>query len=185
MAAQDLPLLKRIEFLQALTDQQFQTLAEQLQTETFKRDAVVCRQGEPGSTLYIVKSGRLCVEAQSENGKKIPLAELQAGDFFGEFSLVTGDPRSATVTALEDSVLLSIGKPEMQALIDANPKLSGYISDVLAFRQYDLYRRMMFAGAVATPAVAESKPAAPSEPHSEVREAKKDLHKRITSYFSR
>jgi len=60
---------------------------------------IIVTEGEPGSSLFLVVSGEVKVFTRGERGEHIPLAELGAGDFFGEVSLLTGRPRTATITA--------------------------------------------------------------------------------------
>ena len=66
------------------------------------------------------------------------LRQMTAGEFFGEFSLLTGEPRSATVVAMEDTEVLTMNKEDMRAMLDANSELAEHISEVLALRQQQL-----------------------------------------------
>ena len=65
-AAEHLQLLHEIEFLKVLTIEQRQELSRRLATQIFARGETICRQGEPGNTFYIIKSGQ--VEVTSQNG---------------------------------------------------------------------------------------------------------------------
>ncbi len=79
---------------------------------TYPAGAIVVRQGDPGDSLCIIADGR--VEVQRD-GRSV--AQLQAGDFFGEISLVDGEPRSATVVALDDVVLLTLSSSDFESLL--------------------------------------------------------------------
>jgi CRP-like cAMP-binding protein len=68
-------------------------------------------------------AGRLEVTVADVGGPPAVLATLTAGDFFGEMSLMTGEPRSATVTALEESRLLEVAKPVFAGLLQDRPSL--------------------------------------------------------------
>jgi len=93
------------------------------------------RQGELGEQFYIIKSGRVEVTAHNEHGQSTVVRTMGPGDFFGEISLLTGEPRSATVTALEDAEMLVINKEDMRCMLEQNHELAAYVSDVLARRQ--------------------------------------------------
>ena len=67
----------------------------------------VIRRGEPGSAFFVVLSGSVEVRLVGEGGKALPLRQLGAGTFFGEMSILTGDPVSADVIAIEPATLLS------------------------------------------------------------------------------
>lgn len=85
--------------------------------------AVIVRQGEPGDCMYVVQGGR--VEVLLEHaGRETVLAELGAGEFFGEMSLFTGAPRSATVRAKGRARVLTIDKRMFLKRIHTDPSLA-------------------------------------------------------------
>lgn len=90
-------------------------------------------QGDPGDALYILVSGRLRVELQTESGPRI-VGEVVPGETVGEMAMLTDDPRSATVVALRDSVLQECGREDFQALTEAYPGLSMHLSGILVER---------------------------------------------------
>lgn len=137
-AAEHLQLLHEIEFLKVLTDEQRQELARRLATQIFARGETICHQGEPGNTFYIVKSGQVEVSTRNGASRANVLRQMTAGEFFGEISLLTGEPRSATIVALEDTEVLTMNKEDMRAMLAANSQLAEHISEVLAFRQEQL-----------------------------------------------
>jgi small-conductance mechanosensitive channel len=130
-----LSLLRKIGFLQILSDAQRRELAQRLETSLFTARETICRQGELGEQFYIIKSGRVEVTAHNEHGQSTVVRTMGPGDFFGEISLLTGEPRSATVTALEDAEMLVINKEDMRCMLEQNRELAAYVSDVLARRQ--------------------------------------------------
>jgi len=89
--------------------------------------ALVVKQGEPPRCFYVVVSGRLQVFRETAEGIRTHLTELGPGDYFGEVALVTGQPRTASVAALEDAVLLEIDKAEFDHVLDHNPQLARHI----------------------------------------------------------
>ncbi len=77
---------------------------------------VVVRQGDPGDYYYLVESG-LCRVSRRVGGVDMPLAELKAGDAFGEEALVADEPRNASVSMPRGGVLLRLGKADFIALL--------------------------------------------------------------------
>ena len=134
----DARILKDIEFLQVLTDEQLRTLAERLETQVFARGEIICRQGEPGETFYIIKNGQIEVAAHDGQGGMTFKRTIGPGDFFGEISLMTGEPRNATVTAVEETAVLTIGKEDVRHLLEENSQLADHISHVLVLRLQQL-----------------------------------------------
>lgn len=82
-------------------------LAALLKTESYKAGDVVIREGDEGDKFFIVESGELVV-THSRAGRTAELSRRKAGDYFGEIALLEKRPRTATVTALTDVVLLSL-----------------------------------------------------------------------------
>ncbi|MGA8297531.1 MAG: peptidase domain-containing ABC transporter [Acidimicrobiales bacterium] len=94
---------------------------------------VVVRQGEPGGAMYFVEEGRLEVSVESGTKPRVS-GFLRTGDIFGERSLVTGDPRSATVRALTDVRLLKLAKKDFADLSERFEGFSKRVEELVALR---------------------------------------------------
>lgn len=92
------------------------TLLERFQRSAFKRGDVVIHQGAPGDYYYLIEQGR-CVVTREVAGSTVELAELKAGDAFGEEALVSDSPRNASVTMRTDGVLLMLSKADFNELL--------------------------------------------------------------------
>ena len=107
-------LIERVSFFQGLTHKELQTLLESAEKCTFEAGETIVRQGSSGAFLYVIVEGRVSVlkAAPEGSGKHAPreLAQLAAGDCFGEMSLVDRDSRSASVIALTPCVLIRINE---------------------------------------------------------------------------
>ena len=91
-------------------------------------------EGEPGLGLYLITRGRAVVQlGTGERARQV--AELGAGQFFGEMSLMTGAARSATVVSATDLECYRIDKDVFQTLILARPEIADQIAEVLAARR--------------------------------------------------
>lgn len=132
---QGFKLLKRIDFLSEFSDQDIKYLASRLKVVTFTVGEPIIKQGEPGRSFYIVREGRVEIQARNAEGVTFFTKQLGPGEFFGEISLLTGEPRTATVVALEESELLRLDKDAFRKIMEENPKADELISLVLARRQ--------------------------------------------------
>ncbi|MCC7261652.1 MAG: cyclic nucleotide-binding domain-containing protein [Candidatus Latescibacteria bacterium] len=92
-----------------LEDREVRRLVDLSRQLNFNPGDIIVAQGSAGDSLYLLHSGELEVSAMGEKGRIVPLATLdEPGAFFGEVSLVDHGPRSATVRALTDAVVLRI-----------------------------------------------------------------------------
>jgi CRP-like cAMP-binding protein len=78
---------------------------------------VIIRQGDPGDYYYLIKSGRFAVTRKMADGRVQPVAELTAGQAFGEEALISKLPRNATVIALEAGTLMRLSAEDFEALL--------------------------------------------------------------------
>jgi protein phosphatase len=90
---------------------------------------VLMRQGETGADMMVLVRGGVSVE---RDGQRINT--LGPGDFFGEIALVDGGPRTATVSAVEDSTLLVITHRDFHSMMDEFPEVAGQVMNALANR---------------------------------------------------
>ncbi len=102
------------------------------QEVTVPRGARIVNQGESPEFFYVVQSGKVRVFRETQDGIRTELTELGAGSYFGEVALVTGQPRTASVEAAEESTLIKVSKEEFDRLLDQNPRLARHIIQQLA-----------------------------------------------------
>jgi rhodanese-related sulfurtransferase len=92
----------------------------------------VFTQGETPEYFYVIQSGRLRVFRETAEGIRTDLTVLGPGGYFGEMALVTGQPRSASVEAMEESELIQVSKAEFDWVLDHNPWLARHIIQQLS-----------------------------------------------------
>jgi len=92
----------------------------------------VVSQGESPEFFYVIQSGRVQIFRETEDRIRTQLTELGSGTYFGEVALVTGQPRTASVETIEESVLIKVSKEEFDHLLDNNPQLARHIINQLA-----------------------------------------------------
>jgi putative peptide zinc metalloprotease protein len=93
-------------------------LAFRFQNIRYDAGDVIIRQGDPGDAFYILRRGRVSVLVARSDASTYQVSILVPGDCFGEQSIMTGDPRSATVVALEPVDVLRLSRPEFEIVLD-------------------------------------------------------------------
>ena len=124
-------LLEDVDLLASFSSQERAKLAKSARERRFGSGEEIISAGEEGHTFYLVASGRVSVRMR--NG--VEVAKLSRGQYFGEMSLLTGEPRTATVVADEDSVLLEFGRECFVEHFANNPHLTESLSKLLASRR--------------------------------------------------
>ncbi|MGY4511353.1 Crp/Fnr family transcriptional regulator [Bradyrhizobium sp. USDA 3650] len=107
-------------FFGGIPDQSLDLLMSMLVECRFDPGATVVTEGEPGRSLFIVKSGRLAVSKRANAGTVIPISVLEPGDFFGEMTLIEMQNRSATVVAESPTVLYELTAQKLYACYKAD-----------------------------------------------------------------
>lgn len=97
---------------------------------------------EPGNEFYLIQSGAVRV-VKVINGVEKTLDVLKAGEFFGEMAILENAPRSASIIAHEDSVLLEFNKSNFEMLMKGQPQLAFNLLKILSKRIFDQRRRFM------------------------------------------
>ncbi len=91
--------------------------------EDYPAGTTMFRQGEPGDWVYVIQSGQVEIRREFQ-GQDCLLAVLGGGDFFGEMAVLAGEPREATVKAVEPLEALRIPADEFQAFLAGNPQIA-------------------------------------------------------------
>jgi CRP-like cAMP-binding protein len=131
----------------------------------------VIAQGEPGSALYAIAGGTARVAVRTDGAAEHDVATLRAGDVFGEMSLLTGDPRTASVYSLGDLAVAEVSKESLAPLLAANGALAGRIAELMVLRREGLDQARAAAALDATR-------------RQEIQAAAQTLLKRICAFFS-
>ena len=149
-------LLEGVDLLQSLSADEMVRLAAEVAGVPYAAGETLFRQGEPGDTFYVMRRGRVVVLAVQGDGAEVPVARLGPGAFFGEMSLLTGEPRAATIRAETDTLVLAVGKAQFAGLLQRDPGLAARLAAVIDARQADRQAKLdAKAGADATVAARE------------------------------
>ncbi|HUF23811.1 MAG TPA: mechanosensitive ion channel family protein [Vicinamibacterales bacterium] len=137
-------VLASVDLFGTLTGEQRAGLAEATVMRTYGDGEAIVRQGEPGDSMYVVCSGRMCVVVEPERSE---VATLDRGEYFGEMSLLTGDPRSATVIARGETVVLELTAEQFRRLAEEHPAAIEQVALAASLRREQLDQLRASAGA--------------------------------------
>lgn len=111
-------------FLHVLTQNELDTLLRNGRNEFYKKNDLIIVEGDNSNNAYIIKSGKVKIFLSDEYGKEIVLAELKAGEYFGEMALIDKDERSASVIAMEYTEVTVISQKSFRECLQSNPEIS-------------------------------------------------------------
>jgi hypothetical protein len=115
--------LEQVSLLDPLSPDLVRRIAEENIDRVYAAGEQVIRQGATGDSLFVIMRGSVEVTAREGDHPMVKLAVLGPGDYFGEMSLMTGASRTATITTLEETQLLEVGKESFRAILAAHPAL--------------------------------------------------------------
>ncbi len=117
-------LLQKIVLFHEMQPVELQQLAGACNVRHFESGATLVSEGKPGNSMFVLMEGGLTVSARTEDGSPREVARIGPGEFFGEMSLLTGEPRSATVGASCDSVVAEMTKDHIEGLLKSRPEIA-------------------------------------------------------------
>src|SRR5258707_8472961 len=139
-----LEALRSVPLFASLDDTAARHLRSLLRVQDVKSGAEIFRRGDSGDSLCLIESGRVRISMTDELDKRIVLAELAEGDFFGEIALVDGEPRTADATAIEDARLAVLSREDFLLFVRSDPDVAMEMISAVSHRLRrtdDLLRR--------------------------------------------
>ncbi len=124
-----------VPILSALGPDAHAALAASARSRLFGRGEVIVREGDPGESMFLVVDGTVVITVGPDRRE---VAVTESGGYFGEMSLLTGDARSATVTARRDTVLLEVSAEAFGAHVRSHPALLEALADAAVARRAEL-----------------------------------------------
>uniref|UniRef100_UPI0018DFEF69 cyclic nucleotide-binding domain-containing protein n=1 Tax=Roseomonas rosulenta TaxID=2748667 RepID=UPI0018DFEF69 len=159
-------LLGSIDLFRPFTPEEREGLATAMAELVLAPGEAVMRRGEQGDSLFLLAEGVLEVRIPDVNGIEVPVDRLHPGAVFGEMSLLTGQPRSATITALTDALAFRLTREAIDPVLRARPAVLEGLTAIMAARQ---------ARNRAPPGSTRAAPAAPT---------REDILARLKSFFA-
>jgi CRP-like cAMP-binding protein len=126
--------LQQIPLFAGLSREELSSLAEVTRLEAYGKGELLCRKGDPGETLRIIRSGKVRIFTTDQDGREVALNICGPGDFFGELSLLDGLPHSASVAALIPSEILVINRREFLNKLEEYPRIALRVLAAISMR---------------------------------------------------
>jgi len=115
---------------EVLTDEEREALVREMELETHDEGSVIISEGDLGSSMYLIVSGEVKVYTRGTGQSgSVYLAKLGEGEFFGEVSILTGKPRTATITASQRTELLRLDKQKLDTALAKYPGILKVLDD--------------------------------------------------------
>lgn len=139
VAKERLADLRGVDFLAVLPEEDLRVLADGTRQRLYASGETIVKRGDRTTDLYVVHSGSVRVVVPGKKGEEAQhVATIEAGHFFGEMALMTGEPRRATIIAAEDSELYVIGHDELHSVLATHPEFARTMARIIAERQATL-----------------------------------------------
>ncbi|MBE2250762.1 MAG: mechanosensitive ion channel [Myxococcus sp.] len=130
-------VLETVTLFAPLSEAEKQEVAESMKYAPFARGEVMTRQGDQAHWLYLLEDGEATVRV-SDGVTEKQVARLTGGSFFGEMSLLTGEPRAATVVAESEVECFRLDKAAFELVIQRRPEVMNEVAALLASRRVEL-----------------------------------------------
>jgi CRP/FNR family cyclic AMP-dependent transcriptional regulator len=130
----EIELLSNISLFSELSTEERRGLFDISKKRIYPRGSIVLYKGDVGEDIYLILKGKVKVVLSHPQGKEIILNTLDAGNYFGEMSVIDRLPRSATVMAMEDCEFLVITRENMTDQIKKNPQIALKLLSVMSER---------------------------------------------------
>src|SRR5215470_17110735 len=141
--AQLVHFLKNVKLFAELSNESLARLGSCLKLAEFPPAEIIVREGAPGVSMYVIKSGLVEVRKKDpDTGIDFLVTQLGSGAAVGEMSLLTGKPRSATVTTVEPTVVLTLTRADFRNLLTQHPEISLGLARILAERLEDATKQV-------------------------------------------
>jgi len=127
-------LLAKIPFFTGLPEKELNRLSSEMEIVNLQSGQILFREGDPGEHLYIVVKGDLEILKAPDTDDELILNTIHEGEYIGEMSLATGAPRTASVRARGEVVLLSLSRMQFNDLLRQHPELASIMVSVLSYR---------------------------------------------------
>lgn len=130
----DSAIFHRVSLFADLEPSELESLSRVASVRQYPSGTSIVREAEPGDLFFVLVTGEVKVSVDSPDGREVVLTHLQAGEFFGEMALFAGDSRSATVTALADSEIVTLSRADFLAVLARDFALTRKILQTLSAR---------------------------------------------------
>jgi CRP-like cAMP-binding protein len=119
-----LDALRNVPLFRQVADADLRALAQLARERQYPKGSLILSQGDAGEALFLISNGQVKVGVVAEDGREVILSVLGPGSFFGEMALLDDEPRSAHVTAMDDTTLLQLRRDDFRSRLSSAPELA-------------------------------------------------------------
>lgn len=130
----DLELLTQVPLFANLTSAECEALANAMSVRKFPKDCMIIWADDEGDSFFVIREGLVKVSVNATDGREVILSSLGPGEFFGDMSLLDGEPRSANVTTLTETEALVLRRPDFLRAVRTHPSIAVHLMVALAER---------------------------------------------------
>ncbi len=120
-----------------LDERELESLLPHIQSKTFLKGSLICREGERGDSLFVISRGEVSVTKRTPEGREVSVCNLREGNFFGEFGYFIDQKRHATVKAVIECEVLEISRQALNKMIETHPRLTEVLQNLFRERILD------------------------------------------------
>ena len=129
-----LPAFQRSPLFATFSSDELLAVIRGLNLLTFEPGEIIVSESEPGDSLFVLAGGSVRVYVRGTDGRNNQIRILEEGEFFGEISLLSGQPRTATITAATPAEVLVLDRRALDAIVEQHPQVPQIIKDISASR---------------------------------------------------
>ena len=130
----DVATLRSVPLFASLDSKATAELGKYLTIHDYPKSATIFRNGDPGDAMYLIDFGKVRISITDADGSVVTLAELGAGDFFGDMAMLDGHGRSANATATEDARLAELTRDDFLSFMRSDPRVTIELLTALTLR---------------------------------------------------
>lgn len=129
-----LPVVQRSPLFATFSADELLAVIRGLSLLTFEPGEIIVSESEPGDSLFVVAGGSVRIYVRGSKGGNKQIRMLGEGEFFGEISLLSGQPRTATITAATPTEILELDRRTLDSIVGQHPQVPKTIKEVSASR---------------------------------------------------
>lgn len=127
-------VIKKIPFFEGLSETDISYITNKLRFMNYPVNSTICKIDDPGDQMFIIISGKVKVCIYDANNEEQQVAELAGGSYFGEMSLLTGEPRTATVITTEEAEMFILHKDQFDEILARFPSIQLVLGKIMSQR---------------------------------------------------
>lgn len=135
-------VLRPLPLFAPLSDEQIETLVGAASLQAFMKGETLVHQGDRGESLFVIRSGSVRIEKSLDGGPTTTMATMNPGDFFGEMSMLTGEPRTASIIAEDETEVVVVSKEAFAPVLTADTGILVGLSAALEARSRNTAERL-------------------------------------------